>query len=104
MMKKTEDCVNIEEIRSGIDEIDYEIIKLLSKRAEFVHCAARFKTSEQSVKSESRVKSMIETRKKWAINFGLSPNFIEKLYHGIVEYFISDELKKWSEHSINNEE
>jgi len=97
IMKEAKDCINIEEIRNEIDRIDREITGLLAKRAEYVHCAAKFKTSAQGVKAGDRVKSMIEKRKIWAEELNLSPLFIENLFNLITGYFISDEMKKWKE-------
>lgn len=96
-MIKAEDCKNIDEIRIEIDKLDYEIVNLLSKRAEYVKYAANFKTSAESVKAEIRVKEMIEKRKEWAIEQNISPEIIEKIYRNIVELFISDEMKEWNE-------
>jgi isochorismate pyruvate lyase len=94
-MKKAEACNSLQEIRDAIDEIDGEIIGLIGQRAGFVRSAARFKASAASVKAEDRVTAMIATRRLWAEAQGLAPDFIERLFRLIVEYFTGEEMAKW---------
>ena len=39
-------CNNLEEVRSNIDRIDNEIIKLIAERTDYVKQASAFKKSE----------------------------------------------------------
>jgi isochorismate pyruvate lyase len=98
-MKEPKDCSNIEEIRQEIDEIDQQIIVAFGKRFEYVKAAAKFKTSETSVKAPERVKSMLHQRRLWAEEHGLNPDVIEKLYQDLVNYFMAEELKHWQSKS-----
>ena len=88
--------MTIENIRKEIDRIDYEIIKLLSRRHSFVKQASLFKNSEKDVKAENRVKEVFETRKNWAKDFDLDPDFIEMLYKTIINYFIAREMEEFN--------
>jgi isochorismate pyruvate lyase len=94
-MKNPEVCENISDIREAIDSIDKEIIELIAKRSKYVHKAAEFKTSSETVKAEDRVKKMFLARRKWAKENHLSEEFIADLYKSIVNYFINEEMKKW---------
>lgn len=94
-MKPPEDCESIEEVRREIDTLDHEIITLIGHRAHFVQAAARFKTSESSVRAPERQKSMLEVRRRWAEEEGLSPGVVEKIYQTLVEYFIQREMERW---------
>ena len=99
-MKTPDKCANMGDIRAEIDRIDREVIALIGKRLQYVHAAARFKTSAEGVKDKSvrdmeRVKSMLEQRRHWAEAVGLSPDAIEKMYSDLVEYFIREEMTKW---------
>ncbi|NJL62894.1 MAG: isochorismate lyase [Methylacidiphilales bacterium] len=96
-MKLPENCENISEVRYAIDQIDRQIIDLLGERFAYVKAASRFKTSEVSVKAEDRFNSMLEQRKIWAVEAGLHPDVIEKMYRDLVNYFINEELKSWQE-------
>lgn len=95
--KSPEDCASIEEVRQGIDALDHEIITLIGRRAHYVEAAARFKTSESSVRAPERQKSMLDVRRRWAEEGGLSPDVIEKVYRILVDYFIQREMERWHE-------
>jgi isochorismate pyruvate lyase len=98
-MEITKKCQSIEEVRSYIDEIDREIIGLIAKRSEFVKTAAQFKKSITDVKASDRVKSMMVNRRKWATEYEVDPEFVEKLFTSIVQYFIKAEIAHWEKTS-----
>ena len=94
-MKDPDECANIHEVREEIDIIDREVIDALSKRFQYVIAAARFKTSEASVRSPDRFQAMLEQRREWALESGLNPDVVEKLYRDLVNHFIEEELKRY---------
>ena len=96
-MKTPEECANIQEVREEIDRIDQEIIALIGRRYKYVKVAAKFKTSETSVKAPDRFAAMLQKRRIWAEEAGLDPDVIEKLYTDLVNHFIQEEMKKWRE-------
>lgn len=98
-MKLPEDCENMSEIRAEIDVLDQQVIGLLGQRFRYVKAASRFKTSETSVRAPERFASMLEQRRLWAGEAGLSPDAIEKLYRDLVNHFIEEEMKEWKEKS-----
>ncbi|MGY3211980.1 isochorismate lyase [Mucilaginibacter sp. HD30] len=97
-MKKPEECENMLEIRTAIDNIDQEIIALIGKRYQYVKSAAKFKTSETSVKAPERFAALLIQRRAWAAKQGLSEDMIAKLYTDMVNYFIQEELSLWKKH------
>ena len=94
-MKDPDECGNIHEVREEIDIIDREVIDALSKRFQYVIAAARFKTSEASVRAPDRFKAMLQQRREWASESGLNPDVVEKLYRDLVNHFIDEELKHY---------
>jgi isochorismate pyruvate lyase len=94
-MKRPEECANIHEVREEIDIIDREVIEALSKRFQYVIAAARFKTSEASVRSSDRFQAMLQQRREWAQESGLNPDVVENLYRDLVNYYIEEELKHY---------
>ena len=94
-MKPPEECASIEDVRLGIDALDREVIALIGRRARYVEVAARFKTGESDVRAPERRKSMLETRRRWAEEEGLSPEVIEAVYETLVSYFIDREMDRW---------
>ena len=94
-MKLPEECENMSDIRKEIDALDKSIIELIGKRYLYVKSAAKYKTSETTVKAPERFKAMLLQRREWALENGLSPDAIEKMYHDLVNHFIQEELKLW---------
>ncbi|NQZ10397.1 MAG: isochorismate lyase [Algicola sp.] len=93
--KEPADCTGMKDIRTEIDAMDRDIIAILGKRFEYVKAAAKFKTSETSVKAPERFAAMLEQRREWAKEKGLSPDAIEKMYRDLVNHFINEEMVKW---------
>lgn len=94
-MKKAEECQNIEDIREAIDHIDHSIVKMIASRTAYVHKAAEFKKSEESVKDPDRVSRVINSKKELARTYGASPELIGKLYQMMIEFFVSEEMSEW---------
>ena len=91
-MKKPDECANLQEVRDEIDIIDREVIEALSKRFQYVIAAAKFKTSEASVRSPDRFQAMLQQRREWAQESGLNPDVVENIYRDLVNYYIEEEL------------
>ena len=94
-LKKPEACENLNDIRVGIDTLDKEIVRILSKRLEYVKAAAQFKPSEQSIPAPERVVAMLEDRKKWAEEAGMSAEFVENLFSNITDWYINQQIQHW---------
>ncbi|CAG0936397.1 isochorismate pyruvate lyase [Thermoflexales bacterium] len=90
-----EACTNLEDVRSEIDYLDRAVIAILGKRFKYVLAAARFKTSETSVRAPERQIAMLARRREWAEAEGISPDAIEKMYTDLVQHFIEEEMKRW---------
>ena len=89
-------CKDMIDIRNAIDEIDSSIVKLISKRSEYVHEASKFKKNETAVKDSNRVAKVIESKKELAIKYGASPELIGDIYKMMIDFFIKEELKEWN--------
>lgn len=100
MIKSPGECENISDIRTEIDEIDRQVIQLIGQRFEYVKAASKFKNSETGVKAPERFKAMLLKRREWAVEEGLNPDAIEKMYFDLVTHFIEEELRFWKNHSV----
>ena len=96
-----ENCTSMADIRSEIDNMDRDIIVILGKRFKYVKAAAKFKTSETSVRAPERFNAMLEQRREWALLEGLSPDAIEQMYRDLVNHFIQEEMSTWRSESAN---
>lgn len=90
-----EKCESLTEIRTQMDLIDQEIIRLIAQRVFYVKSAARFKTSATDVAAPDRVQAVLHTRREWAEQAGLDGSVIEELYRNLVTYSIREEKKHW---------
>ena len=93
--KEPQDCTGMSDIRAEIDKMDHDIIAMIGKRFQYVQAAAKFKTSETSVRAPERFSAMLEQRRTWATQHGLSPDAIEKMYRDLVNHFINEEMAQW---------
>ena len=73
-------CNNLDEVRTNIDRIDNEIIKLIAERGTYVAQAAAFKKDENGVKDTNRVEKVITKVRLKAEQYGANPDMVEKLY------------------------
>ncbi len=88
------ECTNITEVREGIDNIDRDIIKLLSDRFGYVREVVKYKEQTSAgIEATDRRAAVISSRRKWAEEAGLNPDVIEKVYNTLIEYFIVEEKK-----------
>lgn len=96
-MKQADECSSIDDIRTEIDRIDRQIVALIGERAGYVRAAAKFKTSTADVRAAERFEAMLRQRRAWAQERGLDPDMIEKLYRGMVNHFIQQEMAHWKQ-------
>ena len=90
-------CNSLEEVRSNIDRIDNEIIKLIAERTDYVKQASAFKKSEDEVKAPKRVEAVIQKVREKAAEYGADSDMVEVLYREMISRFVSmemDEFKK----------
>lgn len=93
-IKLPQECTNITEVRNGIDSIDADIIKLLARRFDYVREVVKYKENTPSgIEASGRRAAVIDSRRKWAEEAGLSPDVIGNIYNTLIEYFISEETK-----------
>lgn len=94
--KLASECSDMTEIRAQIDRLDRSIVALLGERLTYVHAAANFKTSPETVRALDRVETMLRDRERWAAEHGLDPDYIRRMYEGLIEHFTHLELDEWS--------
>ena len=99
-MKSPEQCENMMDIRTEIDRLDRQVLALLGQRFAYVKAASKFKTSETTVRAPERLQAMLQQRRAWAEEEGLNADAIEKMYQGLVNHFIDEEMKHWNQSRI----
>lgn len=86
------ECKSIEEVRANIDNLDNQIVKLISERSKFVEQAAKFKKDTDDVKAPKRVEAVIEKVRNVANENDVNPDIIEQVYRTMISCFINYEL------------
>lgn len=88
------ECTNINEVRNEIDNIDFDLIKLLSNRFGYVREVVKYKeNTNDGIEASDRRAAVIASRRKWAEEAGINPDVIENIYNTLIDYFITEEKK-----------
>jgi 4-amino-4-deoxychorismate mutase len=71
---------SLAELRARIDELDRELVRVVADRLAVCHEVARLKEgSDTPVIQPDRVRQVLDTRRQWAIDAGVDPDFAEQL-------------------------
>lgn len=87
------ECGSKEEVRSQIDLIDQEIIRLFGLRFQYVSNIVKFKTDPESVVAQERKNEVIRLRGEWAKEQGLDKKTFEEIYRFLIDHNIGKELE-----------
>ncbi|MFM7964422.1 MAG: chorismate mutase [Actinomycetota bacterium] len=72
---------NLNDLRQQIDDIDAAIIELLAQRMEVCRDVAALKAqTNTAVIQPQRVREVLTTRRQWAIDNDVDPDFAEQLF------------------------
>ncbi len=90
----------LNDIRSDIDNIDSQLIRLLAQRQILVEKVGRLKPKgdNSAVRANDRVAQVIANRRKEALELGLSPDVAESVWRSMTQAFIALEEKVNKEH------
>lgn len=71
---------DLADLRARIDGLDRELIRIVAERLAVCHEVARLKEhSDTPIIQPARVRTVIDTRRQWAIDAGVDPDFAEQL-------------------------
>ena len=93
-------CSSLEEVRSNIDRIDNEIIKLIAERTDYVKQAFSFKKNESGVKAPNRVEAVIHKVREKALQYCADPDMVETLYREMISCFINMEMDEFKKNQV----
>lgn len=82
------------QLRAQIDQLDYELLQLLARRAQYVHQVGELKHTDEQIVALERQQEVIRTRRAWAQQLGLDPDFVEGLYLHMIHHFIEQERRQ----------
>jgi isochorismate pyruvate lyase len=96
-MTLPEDCRSLDEVRTEIDRLDEQIVRLLAERGGYVLAAARFKNSAADVRAPQRVEQVIARVRDHALRHGALPEVVERTYRPLIEAFTDAEHRRWQQ-------
>lgn len=77
--------MELSEIRKELDKLDAKLVSTLAKRMKFIpHVAEYKKKNNVSRFQPAREKEIIESKRKLAIDSGLNPDLVEKIFKEII--------------------
>ena len=79
------DCQTLDEVRTEIDRIDGEMVRLIGERAGYARQAGRFKPTAADVRAPARVEQVIARVRGLATDHGTDPDLVEEVYRTMIE-------------------
>jgi isochorismate pyruvate lyase len=92
-------CLDMTDVRLGVDAVDVALIELLAKRFDYMRAAARIKQDRDAVRDEGRKAQVLSNVKEAALQYGIPVDVIETLWDQLVEASIAYEFRHWD--SVN---
>ncbi|MHA7238893.1 chorismate mutase [Arthrobacter sp. TMS1-12-1] len=80
-------------VRVAINEVDEQIVSLMSRRERLVRRAGTLKRDDASVRAPARVEQVITNVRDYASKQGVDPTVVERTYRAMIDAFIEYELR-----------
>jgi isochorismate pyruvate lyase len=93
-MSPTPEPRSLADVRSGIDDLDTQLVALLARRQKLVEAAAGFKRDEQAVRAPDRVEQVVTAVRAKATAAGLDPTVAESVWRAMITAFTDLELAR----------
>lgn len=90
-----EECHSLAEVRQHIDRLDDQIVELIAARNGYVKQAANFKHSIEEIKANERMEAVMDRVRNRAMEFGVSPNLLTKLYGIMIDAMVEAEISEF---------
>lgn len=88
-------CRDLAEVRSGVDEIDARIISLLQRRWAYTLKAAAFKPARDRVRDETRIAAQVQGAVVRGEAAGLPPDFVARFWTSMIDLHVEYEVKEF---------
>jgi len=86
------ECTTMTDVRTGVDQIDRDLIALLARRFAYMDAAARIKPDRGAVRDEGRKAQVIANARAEAAQHGVPDAVVADLWETLVEASIAYEL------------
>ncbi|MHA7180346.1 chorismate mutase [Arthrobacter sp. MDB2-24] len=95
-MAEADDEQNVKQlaaVRVAINEVDEQIVSLISRRERLVRRAGALKRDDASVRAPARVEQVITNVRGYASQQGVDPTVVEETYRAMIAAFIEFEMR-----------
>ncbi|MEE2526226.1 chorismate mutase [Hyphobacterium sp. HN65] len=83
------------EVRTGVDAIDRELVRLLATRSAYMEAAARIKPDRGAVRDEWRKQDVLSKVRAAAKENGVPLSIVDTTWEALVEASIAYEFTVW---------
>ena len=97
---QTKECQTLEEVRTEIDALDDQIVKLIGARNNYIKQAAKFKNTTEEVKAPKRIAEIIARVRHQALTMGMSANLLEEIYTIMINEMVETEIAEFRNSSV----
>ncbi|WP_228276323.1 chorismate mutase [Dechloromonas sp. H13] len=84
-------CASLDEVRTHIDRLDRELVRLIAERGACVHQAAGFKRSAAEVPAPQRVAQVLARVDALAVELGADRRVVAATWQAMIAAFIAAE-------------
>lgn len=95
MNKLAKDCQSMSDVRTEVDRVDRDLVRLIVERQSYMEAAARIKTDRASVYDSDRIEDVVRKVKAAALEAGLSTEIAEPVWRELIKQSIAYEFKVW---------
>lgn len=88
-------CLDMADVRAGVDDVDLQIVQLLARRFGYMDAAARIKQDRDTVRDETRKAQVIANARKAALDLRIPQDVIAEMWETLVEGSIAYEYTRW---------
>ena len=89
------DCTTMADVRTGVDQVDRELVAALARRFAYMDAAARIKPTRDAVRDEARKAQVIANVRALARGAGLPEEPLAAIWDRLVEASIAYELEAY---------
>ena len=86
------DCTTMAEVRSGVDDVDRQVVNLLKRRFGYMDAAARIKPDRSAVRDDWRKADVLAKVDATAAELGVDRALMARIYEDLIETSIAYEL------------
>lgn len=90
-----EDCKTMADVRSGVDDVDRQVVALLARRFGYMDAAARIKPDREAVRDEWRKADVLAKVDATAAKLGVDRQLMARLYEDLIETSIAHEFDEF---------